>query len=33
MVKNLGGNKSKGMARKNASSGKEKTTRISEDEC
>jgi initiation factor 1A len=33
MVKNLtGGNKSKGMARKNANGGKEKTTRISEDE-
>jgi|LauGreDrversion4_2_1035121.scaffolds.fasta_scaffold71201_3 initiation factor 1A len=33
MVKNItGGNKSKGMARKNANSGKEKATRISEDE-
>ena len=34
MVKNTtGGNKSKGFARKNAGSGKEKTTRISEDAC
>jgi initiation factor 1A len=32
MVKNYGGNKAKGMARKNAGSGKEKTTRTSDDE-
>ena len=32
MVKNYGGNKSKGMARKNAGSGKEKTTRTSDDD-
>jgi len=34
MVKNFGGgNKSKGFARKNTNSGKEKTTRISQDDC